>query len=122
MKQVILSLVAICWYIRLEKKEVAPLLTVTDLNVADTKAMRASVIVPIAVNASQLMLTYAVAMYQSTLTRSRPQCANRTIRVRASHFAPLTFKCTQRNQARSYARTLVHTPTFVTRTLPSGCP
>jgi hypothetical protein len=34
-------------------------------------------------------------------------------------FAPLTFKCTQRDQARSYARMLDHSPTFVTRTLPS---
>ena len=31
-------------------------------------------------------------------------------------------KCILRSQARSYARTLDHSPTFVTRTLPSGCP
>src|SRR5271156_4945926 len=40
MKKVILSLVTLWWYISLGKKEVAPLLTVTDLNVPDTKASR----------------------------------------------------------------------------------
>jgi hypothetical protein len=51
-----------------------------------------------------------------------PKCVISVIRLLETSAAPLLFKCTQRNQARSYARMHDHSPTLVTRTLPSGCP